>query len=319
MNFKSIQKITTASFTFFIAFSCSEYNKNPVEDITQYREYSKSEIDKDKVEPQVIEKTIIVEKPTLVTQEQVKIDGNLMSIQASDVITFTEGLNSEFSISTTSFIPDVKTKLTADTLPSGMSLKQVSVNQNETKYKLSWKPERYFVKSNQIFEKLNLTLTSQFDSAKEGLKAISIKKTLTILVVKQNVAPTDLKVIGLENSIAQGKQTSFVIQVKVPGYDSQTADKPILVLSPDSSSLTPTSVSEGDATRHIRFKSNESVKYLKDDIWSFELILDTQNVILSSNKIQSLKMIAKVYSPNGLSTPEQLIRVKIEGASNETK
>jgi hypothetical protein len=146
------------------------------------------------------------------------------------------------------------------------------------------------------------------------LKNLKLVESAVVLVTRQNQVPSNLEVKGLSETVKNSTLTKFSITVKVPGYDEKSQDKPILVISPDPLTYTPGVEKEWDASRHVTFANHQSVKYIGNETWQFDLTLDTQNIPSQTTHLPAkMRMLAKVFSPNGLSTASTLIRFTLQG------
>jgi hypothetical protein len=294
--------------------ACSPHLKEPVEDLASFRENAKTEVKKGPVKPQVVQETIVVEKPKVVIQEQAKIDSSLLVLDNQKVFTFTEGQAGTYKISVRHLAPNLTSQLAARNLPKGMTLKKISTQANQDDYEITWTPGLYFVASQRIYEKHDIELEVTSLSQDPVLKNLKVIEPATILVTRQNVAPSNLEVRGLPESVQMSKLIKFSIVSKVPGYDDKSQEKPTLVISPDPLIYTPGVEKEWDASRHVTFSSNYASKYLGNELWQFDLVMDTQNIAPQAKELPAkMRMLAKVYSPNGLSTASSIVRFTLVG------
>lgn len=289
--------------------ACSPHQKEPVAELQNLREFAKTEVSKGPIKPQVVTETIVVEKPQVVVQEQAKLDATVIVVDLTPVMSFTEGVKGQYTVRVRHLIPDLTTSAIALDLPKDSKLIKAESLTNEDIYTLEWTPPSYYVGSDRLYEQQQIDVKVVSTSTHPALKNLTVSKKAVILVTKQQQAPIDLKTINLGESLSAGAIHNFSIQVKVPGYDNNSEKRPQLILSPDPMSYTPGLAKEWDASRHILPSSSSSAKYIGDNIWQFDLALDLKNIALQSDTLPAnLRMLAKVYSPNGLSTSSQLIR-----------
>jgi hypothetical protein len=143
-------------------------------------------------------------------------------------------------------------------------------------------------------------------------------------VFRTQEGPSGLSVSGLTSTVTEGTLTPFTITVRVPGVDNKAAQKPRLVVSYDGVSYTAgNTFLELDASRYVVSDLNQKdAEYLGDFKWKFALIFDTKNIsvqpqlakdgtILASADGSRVRVSFKAYSPNGMSTPEHLVQIKI--------
>lgn len=316
---RSVAQVTQGFLLLALVTSCSPHSKQPVEDIAEFRKHAITQ-DKIKeqtiteeqsspVEPHVIRETVIVKEPQILIQEQAKIDDSLLIIDTQDILSFVEGIPETYQIKVRHLAPKLTSTLTAENLPEGMKIQKKSSDSVQDIYELSWTPSLYFVNSQRFHEEQDIHIEAKSTSSEPLLKSLIKRDTLKILVTRQNVAPSDLEVVGLPAEIKNQTQTKFSIKVKVPGIDDRSLSKPILVKSVDPSTLTQGSQKQWDASRHVLFSNQPALKYLGNEIWQFDLVVDTKDISAQASQLPAkMQMLMRVFSPNGLVTPSQVIQ-----------
>jgi len=309
------KKVTLGFITFALLNSaCSPHLKQPVEDIESFRENAKAEVEKGPIKPQVIRETVIVQKPEIVIQEQAKIDDSLLILENQKIFAFTEGQMARHKIRVRHLTPKLTSQLNIKNMPKGMTIKKISSQGNQDEYELMWAPELYFINSNRVFEKQMIEIEVVSTSSDPILKNLKIVEPAAVIVTRQNQTPSNLEVKGLSENIKNSTLTKFSITVKVPGYNEKSQDKPILVISPDPLTFTPGVEKEWDASRHVTFVNSQLAKFIGNETWQFDLTLDTQNIPTQATHLPAkMRMLAKVFSPNGLSTASTVIRFTLQG------
>jgi len=309
------KKVTLGALSLvMIASACSPHLKQPVHDLEGFRENAKSEVQKGPVKPQVVHETIVVEKPEVIVKEQAKIDSSLLVIDNQKIFSFTEGSSSTFKITVRHLAPNLSSVLVAKNLPKGMTIRHASSQANQDTYEMTWTPGLYFVNSQRVYEKQNITFEVTSTSKDPILQNLKLIEPATVLVTRKNEAPSNLEIKGLGETVKNAALTKFSVIVTVPGFDGQGQEKPTLVISPDPLSFTPGLEREWDASRHVTFSSHQSTKYLGNEQWQFDLVLDSQNISTQSTQLpKKMRMLARVFSPNGLSTSSHVIRFTLVG------
>ncbi len=307
---------------------CGKYEKNPVQDLDQMREQGKNEVNKGPDKPQILTETVIVEKPVEVVKEQATLDENFIVITADPEINFVEGQKASFQVIGRSLIKGVGIKLVAQSLPAGAVFESAATTQDKDRYLLTWTPEYNTVPDKSAIKSIKIKIAAQItevpkDKDRKSLEALVREKEVTILVLKNQAAPTDLSV-NISEQVVENTLAPFEVTVKVPGVDNKSAQKPRLVISYDGVSLTTgNDYLERDGSRHIIAAQNhKDAEYLGNYTWKYFLIFDTQNIgvqpaLATNGTVQAtansshVRLSFKVYSPLGTSTPELVKKVQI--------
>lgn len=323
---------------------CGDWKKNPVPetknattgeafDLETLRNHSKDVITHGQDKPREITNTVIVEKPVIVVKEESTYDEKFIVITPDTQMTFNEGQEAIFKVYARVLVQGVQISLTAKNLPEGATL---TASQTEKDlYLLKWNPALYTVASNENIKTFNVKLVAEIVSVSsqqnaDKLKGMVREREVSLFLFKNQEAPSELKVEGLTSEVAQGQETPFSVTVKVPGIDGRSAQKPRLVISYDGVSFTSgNDFLELDGSRHVvADKSKKEPEYLGDFKWKFSLVFDTKNIsvqpqlakdgtfMVNANGLR-VRLSFKAYSPNSLSTPETLSKLKIRFATPE--
>lgn len=333
---KTLTRMTILTLAGALVGACGRYEKNPVENLDQLRENGRQEIERGPEKPQVI--TEYVERPTppqVVEKESATVNESYLVITPDLEMTYIEGQAATFFVRARSLVPGVKIKLTAQNLPEGAVLRDVSndetVNPKKEKdlYGLTWTAPLYTVPGNQAVKTIRVKFTAQVSEVPAGqdkktLEGLVREKESVLLIVRNQEAPSDLKIENLPAEVAEGSVTKFQVTVKIPGIDGKTSQKPRLVLSYDGVSMTPgNNYLELDGSRHVVADVNQKEpQYAGDSRWKFSLVFDTKNVsvqpqlapngsVLPNADGTRVRLSFKAYSPYGASTPELLKQLKI--------
>lgn len=326
----------------FLITACGDWDKNPVPssstssgtfDLETLREQSKKVLAEGPDKPREITNTVIVEKPKLVVKEESTIDEKFIVITPDAQMTFNEGQEATFKVYARVLISGVQIKLSAQGLPEGARLEASSKERDL--YLLTWKPGLYTVPSNANMKTYTVKLTAEIAGSSsqtnaDKLQGLMREKEVSLFLFKNQETPGDLIVKDLGNELSEGQVTPFSVVVTVPGTDSQTPQKPRLVISFDGVSYTAgNSFLEVDGSRHVLADlKNKDPKYLGDSKWKFSLVFDTKNITVQPQLAKDgsflvnadglrVRLTFKVYAPNGLSTPETLRQLKIHYAKPE--
>lgn len=322
---------------------CGDWNKNPVPesktstgeafDLDTLRKHSKDVITHGQDKPREITNTVIVEKPVVVVKEESTIDQKFIVITPDAQMTFNEGQEGVFKVYARVLVPGVQIALTAKNLPEGATL--TASQAEKDLYLLKWNPALYTVSSNENMKTFNVKLVAEINSVSsqqnaDKLKGLVREREVNLFLFKNQEAPSELKVDGLASEVAQGQEIPFSVTVKVPGIDGRTAQKPRLVISYDGVSYTTgNDFLELDGSRHVvADKNKKDPEYLGDSKWKFSLVFDTKNISVQPQLAKDgsfmvnatglrVRLSFKAYSPNSLSTPETLSKLKIRFASQE--
>lgn len=318
--------------------ACGAYNKSPVEGLQDLKANAQRENDTRNLDvPQTVTKyndrevpkEVRVEVPVYknvtntVVKEQATLTGDAFTITTDDSLDFVEGKASAYKIRVRSFVTDVKLALKSDNLPAGA---KIEADKSEAGlYTLSWTPAFNTVATNtgrKIMKvKLGLEVVSApSEEVKKQVSAITKQKEVSLVVWTDQTLPSDLKVEGLSNQVAEGTVTPFMVTVKVPGLDGSSAQKPALDVTYDGVSFTPgNNFHEQNGARYVQ---NIAAKYLGDSKWQFAGSFDTKTIsverqigtdgapIMNADGLR-VRLSLKVRSPLGTATPEQLVLMKI--------
>jgi hypothetical protein len=320
-------KLLITTIIFAIA-GCGSYKKNPVgSDLTTIREEGKTSQSEGAQKPQVITKTVVVEKPTQVTKEESTIDDKFIVITPDPQMSFNEGQKSSYKIRARVLIPNVKVKLVATDLPDGASLMESTTEKDL--YILSWTPALYTIGSNTNMKMYDVKVTAQVLSAAtpqdlEKLKGLVREQEVPLFLFRNQELPSDLKISGLSGEVSQGVQTPFTVTVKIPGMDDKAPQKPRLVESYDGVSFTAgNNFLELDGSHYVAADPNhKDPEYMGNFQWKFYQIFDTKNIpvqpqlakngtVMSNADGTRVRLSFKAFNASGLSTPETLLQLKI--------
>lgn len=327
MRTTSLFSVLAVATTIFVV-GCGKYEKNPVQDLEKMRENGKTEVNKGPDKPQVITETVIVEKPVEVIKEKTAIDENFIVISADSDMNFVEGQSATFAIVGRSLIKGVGIRLTAQGLPAGAVFQAAPTAQEKDRYTLTWTPAYNTVANNTVIKSYKFKVSAQITDVPAGkdrkaLEALSRQKELSLLVLKNQAAPTELAV-NLPASVNENTLVPFQVTVRVPGVDDKSGQKPKLVISYDRLMVAQgSSFRELDGSRHvIADQNNIEPQYLGDYRWKFSLIFDTANIsvqppqnakgeVQATADVANVRLSVKAYAPSGSSAPEVPKQVKI--------
>jgi hypothetical protein len=325
---KTISSLSTLGLAALLIAGCGRYEKNPVQDLEKMRANGQAEVNKGPEKPQEITHTVVVEKPVEVIKEQAKVDESFFVIAADSDMNFTEGQSSTYQIIGRSLIKGVSIRLVAQNLPAGASFQAAPTAQEKDRYTLTWTPAYNTVPSNTVIKSYKFKVMVQITDVAAGinrkpLEALSRQKELSLLVLKNQAAPTDLAV-NLAETVNEGTLTPFQVTVRVPGVDDKLGQQPRLVISYDRLMTTQgNDYRELDGSRHvIPDQNNSEPQYLGDYRWKFSLIFDTANIgvqppqnlkgeVQATAAVAHVRLSIKAYAPTGSSTPEVVKKVQI--------
>lgn len=303
--------------------------KNPVgSDLKTIREQGKTVTQMGPQKPREIIKTVIVEKPKVVTREESTIDDKFLVITPDPQMSFNEGQKASYKVRARVLVPGVKIKLVATDLPAGATF-EPSASEKDL-YVLSWTPALYTIPSNTNMKTYTVKLTAQVLSAEnaqeaEKLKSLVREKEVALFLFRNQELPSELKISGLSNEVVEGEEpVPFTVTVKVPGMDNRAPQKPRLVVSYDGVGYTAgNSFLELDGSRYVIADLNKKeAEYLGNFQWKFSLLFDTKNIsvqpqlakdgsVMKNSDGTRVRLSFKVYNGTGLSTPDTLHQLKI--------
>lgn len=323
---KNITLLTSLVLSALVVAACGKYEKHPVENIDTYRENGRKELEKGPEKEQVRTETIIVEKPVEVVREQATIDENSLIIAPDRKMVFIEGASTTFKVVARSTIQGVKVKLSGKNLPEGAKLEKSPTEADV--YLLTWTPKIYTVPAGESLKevdvKFGLEVTeTPSERVKKALESVTREREATLFVKRTQAVPSDLKIEGLTDEVAEGSVTKFSVTVKVPGIDGQTPRKPMLTIFNDLGQSTGVEYTEQDGTRHVMIDpAQREAVYAGEQKWKFSLVFDTKNIAvrpdmdrrgqsLSQSAVSHVRFNLLVTSPFGTVTPQILKLVKI--------
>jgi hypothetical protein len=326
---KAISAFSTLAISALILSGCSQQEKNPVTDLEQLRKLGATEVARGPEKPQILTETIVVEKPVAVIKEQATISSDSVVIAASPYMSFNEGQSSSFEVIAQSLIPGVRLKLSAKNLPAGAQLNLAPSADQKDRYLLSWTPAfNSVVTGASLSKEIKIKLVAEVAQApdekvRQTLSALLKEKEVVLVVSKNRIAPSELRVENLPEQVLEDSITPFQVLVTVPGVDDQSLQKPILRISYDGVSLTQgNSYREMDGSRHIILNENKKeAEYLGQFKWKFNLLFDTKNISLQPAlkndgsvdalaRASHLRLSLKVYNES-LSTPESVKKIQV--------
>lgn len=310
-----------------VAAGCGEYQKDPASDLAKMRENAKVLTQKGPDKPLEITKTVVVEKPVVVYKEESSINEKFIVITPDPQMTFNEGQQGQFKVRARVLVPGIEIKLTAKGLPEGAKFEKSA--QEKDLYTITWTPDLYTVAANYAMKSYVVKVTAEVSSATnvagaEKLKGLVRESEFNVFLFRNQEVPSDLAISGLSSEVTEGTLVPFTITVKVPGTDDKTPVKPRLAVTYDEVSYTAgNSFLELDGSRYVKAESTKKdAEYLGDSKWKFTRLFDTKTfsvqpqlakdgTVLKEADGTRVRLSFKVYSPQGLSTPETLAQVKI--------
>lgn len=305
--------------------SCGEYSKTPVTDLESYREQSRILIQQGPDTPRVVTNDVLRKEYIYITKEESTIDDRFISIITPSDTSFIEGQEGSIRIETRALDKSIEFSLSSQNLPDGATL--VKSKTEAGVYHIVWTPDLYTATTGRkTFPVKLVTNVTKANSAEEleKLKGLIREKTINLDVIKSDQSPSDLVVTGLPKEVDSDTLTAFTVIVKVPGTDQRAPKKPSITYTYGSApNSTSASYIERDGSRHVTGDmTKKEPEYIGDSKWKFSLIFDTKNIYAQDqlNKDGSVnqgslstnvRMSFTVFSPNGGSTGENLVQLKI--------
>lgn len=309
------------------AAGCGEYSKSPEGDLGELREWQKTQDGKNNGPVIKYVEKPVEQPPQVVYREQAKIGRDAIIISTGTLMTFSEGVKSQYAIRTAVTVPGVKIKLKVTNFP-----KEISLEESKTEagvFLLTWTPEFYTIPSGEtqktFVAKALPEIIAGDAKVVEALRGLDLSQDFVVQVLPTQELPSALSVGGLAAEVVEGTVVPFTVTVKVPGVDDKSADKPTLEVSYDN-----ISVSEGnnflemDGTRHVLPDvTKKAPEYLGDYQWKFNLLFDTAKI---TRQTQLAKDGSELFNADGtrvrfslkakggrnLMTPTKLVQVKIK-------
>ncbi|MFN8790320.1 MAG: hypothetical protein ACK5Y2_02575 [Bdellovibrionales bacterium] len=316
---------------------CGSGKDNPVgSDLKTIREEGKVAKTMEAKAPIIVPETVVVEKPKLVVREESKIDENFFVMTADPQLIFNEGQASQYSFRARVLVPGVQIRLKAEGLPEGATL---SPSDREAGlYALNWTPGYSLIPPQAQMRTFTLKIVAEPVSAPkpellETLKNLVQEKTFSLFLFRSQEPPRDLKVVGLPQEVTEGQDpVRFSVTVKVPGLESKSAQKPVLVVSYDGLAINAgQAFREMDGSRHIvPDLQRREPEYLGDFQWRFSVVFDAKNISVQPQLGRDGRMTSgadgtrvrlsfKVFNHLGLATPETLVQMKIRYSPADSK
>lgn len=324
---KNVLSYTLVAATFVFTACGGTTGKSPVSDIQQIRENAKNDLQKGP--QQVQERIVYVEKDKEVIKEQATLNDNYFKIDLGDkMMAFYEGQQTAYKITLRVQDPEIQMKLTAKGLPAGAELRDISTAQSPNTYELRWTPALYTISYDEQPPKMmNATLVPVLVSAKTPAKAntvkgLSLERTILFSVFRNQEKPSELTVTGLDKEVQEGQTVAFSVTVKFPGVDKNAPVKPYLGQFKDNATqVAGSEYMEMDGTRYVSADpSRTAVEYIGDYKWQFNLVFDTKNNPVETQKLKNGTAATVNFTQTRLglrafgaynSSPVSIVRVKI--------
>jgi hypothetical protein len=304
---------------------------NAVDDLDQIRANAKKELTYGR-QP-IPERIQYVTRDKEVIKEQATLTDNYFKIDLSEkMMSFYEGQASVYKITLRVQDTELKMKLTAKGLPAGAELKDVSTPKNPNSYELRWTPALYTISYDEQPPKaMTATLIPVLISAKtsakaETVKGLSLERTILFNVFRNQEKPSELVLSGLGADVQEGQVVPFSVVAKFPGVDGNAPVKPNLGLFKDTTTqVLGSNYLEMDGTRYVSpdlslDPKHEGLEYLGDYKWKFNLVFDTKNNPVESQKLKDGSLPAVNFTQVRLgirvfgafnASPAKVVRVKI--------
>lgn len=330
---KSVLSYTLMAATLSLIACGGTSGQSPVTDIEQLRANAKQDLNKG---PQPLpEKIVYVTKDKEVIKEQATLNDTYFKIDLGEkTMAFYEGQATAYKITLRIQDPEIQMKLTAKGLPAGAELKDISTAQSPNTYELRWTPALYTISYDEQPPKtMNATLVPVLVSAKTQAKAntvkgLSLERTIFFSVFRNQEKPSELTVNGLTAEIQEGQVVPFSVVAKFPGVDNNSPVKPYLGHFKDNATqVAGSNYLEMDGTRYISVDSSRAaIEYIGDFKWKFNLVFDTKNNPVESQKSKdgSIANVNFTHTRLGMrafgafnSSPVSVVRVKIIRAATE--
>ncbi|MGZ3742715.1 MAG: hypothetical protein ACXWRA_02560 [Pseudobdellovibrionaceae bacterium] len=318
-----LRSLILCAFLLTTACGGGSSGNNKVEDLTQLRAETKKQMTTGFQPPP--ERVDYVVKEKEVIKEQATLTDSYFKIDISDkMLNFYEGQSSAYKITLRVQDPELQMKLTAKGLPVGAELRDISTPKSPNTYELHWSPPLYTISyDEQPPQVIAATLVPVLVSAKtfkkaETVKGLSLERTITLNVFRNQDKPSELAIEGLPQEIQEGQVAPFSVIATFPGVDNNAPVKPNLGYFKDNISQIATSnYLEMDGTRYV---STESVEYIGDYKWKFNLVFDTKNNPVESQKSKDgsiatvnftqVRVGIRVFGAFNAS-PAKILRIKI--------
>ncbi|UYL08130.1 hypothetical protein B9G69_013850 [Bdellovibrio sp. SKB1291214] len=307
--------------------ACDGWQKSPSSDLQDMRAQAKTITEMGPDKPRTVTNEVVVEKQVEKIIKETGVTSSMILLTADSEMIFKEGEAKSYSIRASLPVPGATVGLTATNLPDGASLRPSPTEKDV--YVLSWNPPMYTVGSDSALKSIQIKLVATVTDAGQAKNAATLKGMVKeldkiLFVTKTTIAPSSLKVSGLNAEVSEDQLTPFSIIVTVPGIDGKSTQKPRPLISYDGQATSiGKDYQELDGSRYvIADLSKKEPEYLGNSKWKFNLIFDTKNIAVQPQLAQNgsimsqadgtrVRFTVKAFSPNGLSTPETLVQVKI--------
>jgi len=331
---KNVLSYTLIAASLSFAACGGTTGRSPVTDIEQLRANAKQDLQNGPAT--VPEKIVYVTKDKEVIKEQATLNDNYFKIDLSDkTMAFYEGQQTAYKVTLRVQDPEIQMKLTAKGLPAGAEFRDISTAQSPNTYEIRWTPALYTISYDEQPPKMmNATLIPVLVSAKTPAKAntvqgLSLERTVLFSVFRNQEKPSELAVTGLEKELQEGQVVPFSVTVKFPGVDNNAAVKPYLGQFKDNTTqVAGSNYMEMDGTRYVSADpSRAAVEYIGDFKWKFNLVFDTKNNPVETQKLKDGAVTDVNFTQTRLglrafgafnSSPVSIVRVKITRATQAT-
>lgn len=324
---KNVLSYTLIAASLSFAACGGTTGKSPVSDIEQIRANANKDLQNG---PQPVQERIVyVDRDKQVIKEQATLNDNYFKIDiAEKLMSFYEGQQNAYKITLRVQDTDLQMKLTAKGLPAGAELRDISTAQTPNTYELRWTPALYTITSDENPPRLmNATLVPVLVSAKTQAKAntvngLSLERTILFTLSRNQEKPSELTVTGLDKEIPEGQVVPFSVTVKFPGVDNNAPVKPYLGQFKDNTTqVAGSDYMEMDGTRYVSADpSRAAVEYVGDFKWKFNLVFDTKNNPVETQKLKNGTAASVNFTQTRMglrafgaynASPVSLVRVKI--------
>lgn len=275
-----------------------------------------------------VEKEVIKYVPKEV--EKNFVAAQLFQIQNLDSVSFVTGTQSQVRFEVRVLQGSAQFTTSAEGLPTGATLKEISADQNKKVYALSFKPASNLLKNGNQEEtrnfKLRLNVQSLVHEDKE--KEAKIKEALAVvdksksfeMTIRPNRSNPKIEKIDMPEVVSEGDKQAMSISVEVPG--TYEGSQPRMFVTYDFKGFNG-QIFENNGSGFIRpSTSRKPVEFVSEGKWIFNFDIDTQSgAVIPPQLNNQLKVIDSdtvalraniiVLSPTGATSDEKTIKFKI--------
>ncbi len=242
------------------------------------------------------------------------VGSEIIVISPEKDINFVEGVRSDFKITARVLQAGVQYNLVAADLPNGASLAKSDTEANT--WILSWQPPLGFTTNNQIEKEVYYSLAIDItdfggDRNENLLSQLNKSFDFSFKVRKTYEPPQVIAISGLTDSISEGQQQAFTVDVSVPGAHAGNLPRLDVYFNGTGNSKEKY---EGNGAVFVRRSTENQVpESIGNNVWRFFFTLDLKNNVFvdrnqGGNPYEAgslpVRMNFKAYGPTGVASPE---------------